>query len=254
MPAWLAGWLVRVARLAGWLTSLLACWLVAGWCAHLERVHRGALDVGVQRLAKRAGAGHGGHHVRALPLVRSDDADLLRGHACVEWKWGWGWGVGGKNGLRPWVPADVPPAAASLQAASGMQPPGAEALRALRALRAGQGHPPDLSRKVTTFSTAAASVRLRYEVPEAEISSLPSCTWNMQGLSVGQGKSTCARRAGGAGTGCAMKVRRGGAAGAALSCGAAGAAVATAVTAQCARRTRGLHRGCSRECACAPPL
>lgn len=63
--------------------------------------------------------------------------------------WG-GWGWGGVGGVRLSRAAGAP--AGVLQ------------------------HPPDLSRKVTTFSTAAASVRLRYEVPEAEISSLPSCT------------------------------------------------------------------------------
>lgn len=44
-------------------------------------------------------------------------------------------------------------------------------------LKAGaEARAPDLSRCVTIFSTAAASVRLRYEVPLALISSDPSWT------------------------------------------------------------------------------
>lgn len=55
--------------------------------SHLERVHAGALDLRVQRRAQAAGARHGGHHVRPLAFIRSDDADLGRRHACtVVWR------------------------------------------------------------------------------------------------------------------------------------------------------------------------
>mmetsp|Transcript_9771 Transcript_9771/g.39609 ORF Transcript_9771/g.39609 Transcript_9771/m.39609 type:complete len:214 (+) Transcript_9771:339-980(+) len=54
------------------------------------------------------------------------------------------------------------------------------------------GSTPARSKCVTTFSTPDASARLRYEVPDADISSAPVMDQNIIGdVGLGQGKSTC---------------------------------------------------------------